>query len=147
MVTEHTTPDPDEVVEQHWPYDGPYSPEQLASALDAVAELVRYSSNASFPPRRLGLAPEVYRTTGGLVGAAGGLPQLLSQLASWAHELAEDGSVRHDQYRGDPDTSGQVAAETAGGVEDSLIRARELASELETVLSQARQDLSHLYHD
>lgn len=147
MSTYDDTPDPDEIVEQYWPYDGPHSPERLGTALAAVAELVRYSNNASQHSKNLGYAPEGYRALGGMSRATGDMPQLFGQLATWAEQLSQDPTVRHDAWRAEPAVCHQVAQETAVEAVTALRQAGALAQQLHEAVSTAQQQLSHLYHE
>lgn len=144
---DEAAPDGEAVVAEHWPYDGPHSPERLATALEAIAELVRYSNNASQHQHNLGFAPQVWRTLDGMSAAAGGLPQLFSQFAAWTEELSRDSTVRHDAWRAEPAMSHQVAEETAAEAATALRQAGVLARQLQEAVSAARQPLSHLYHE
>jgi len=72
-----------EVVEYHWPYDGPHSPDHVVEAASALSALVRYLSNATRPgqaSRTLPYAASVHGVLDGLGGAVGGVEQLLRQL-------------------------------------------------------------------
>lgn len=138
-----------DVVERHWPYDGPHDPGTIADALQAAAALLRYACNASQRPAAVGLAPEGYRTLGELQDIAERLPQLLGQLGQWGTQTAADSSLRHDEYRGESaERSAAAAMADARHVAELLRTSAEQHAEglIEDVLA-ARGELAHLYHD
>lgn len=144
----HTAPDAETVIERHWPYDGPHSPQTLTSALHALDALTRYACNASRRGSDVGLAPELYRLLVGLQDAAERLPQLLDQLAHRTRVLGGQDDIRHDRHRAAPHADSRAAADVSA--EDSaeyLAAACRDARALADRLGHARQPLSHLYHD
>ena len=132
-----------DVVDQHWPFDGPHSPTRTASALDAAARLVRYACNATSTPDGLGSAPEVYQALGGLTEATDRLPQLLEQTSEWAARLENDDRLGHDQHKTDGPRPAWAASNRAA---DRLSEASALAEQLYNAISSARSELAHLYH-
>lgn len=133
----------EDVVDQHWPFDGPHSAKRTTDALDAVARLVRYLDNATSSPDGLGSAQETYNALGGLSDTAGRLPQLLQQLSAWANELATDTSLGHDAFKAE---GSKPAAETATRAATQLDEAVGHTNRLYESLNGAREHLSHLYH-
>lgn len=89
-------PDPYEIVEEFWPYDGPHRNADAASVL--VARLVRYMNNAT-QPGYSGIpdAPTLGRIVGNLNATAYALDQLLDQLSHAAGRFAADPSLYDDQ--------------------------------------------------
>lgn len=142
-----TYPDGADVVQQHWPYDGPHSPERLADALDALSALVRYANNATTTPDGLGYAPQVYTALGGFTEAMQRVPQLTGQLSSWAYRTVSDVTVRHDLHRGDSDRGEHAGQQTAGTAYEYLREASIQAEMLGDTLAKARSELAHLCHD
>lgn len=104
-----------EVVEQHWPYDGPHSDESVESAATAVGRLVRYLNNATWPYKKVVAGgPTLYRVLSSLNGAVYGLDQLLRQLQETARELAADESM-YDDRRDRPARTTAIEAVAALG--------------------------------
>lgn len=123
-----------EVVEQHWPYDGPHSDETVEQAATAVGQLVRYLSNATWPYKRnVASGPTLYRVLSSMNSSVYGLRQLLEQLQTTAVELADDESM-YDDRRDRPARGTAVDAAAALGEAlvalAPLIRAVEHASSL-----------------
>lgn len=140
-------PDGTQIVAQHFPYDGPHSPQRTEAALEAVSVLVRYVNNATHTPAGIGMAPQVYNALSQLSGAAGGLPQLCEQLSSWARDTIADDTVRHDEHRDDPDRGEHAGQEAAGRAHEYLRQASIAATLLRDTLTQAHTELAHLCHD
>lgn len=147
-MNEITELDGADLVQRHWPYDGPHSPERTADALDAASALIRYANNATSTRDGLGYAGDVYRSIGGLAEALDRLPQLLTQLAEWADRASVDATLRHDEHRADDDrgaAAGRHAAHTASQhLHAAAMNA--YANSAHTV-SLARRELAHLCHD
>lgn len=147
-----TIPDPETLVAQHWPLDGPYSPELLASALDTAAELIRYACRATVAGRRstaLRSAPELYTSIGHLVTVAARMGNLANRLADFTtFTLPADPDLRHDQYSTEPPSmSRQMAIDTAFDAAVKLGLARDNAGDLARALGEAHEQLGHLYHE
>lgn len=135
-----STPDPYELVGEHFPLDGPYSPDMLAAALGAASGLVRYSNHATLSAKSGALPSPAdgYSAVGALSGLVGGLPQLLEQLSAWASGLADDLGLRPREDRA-------AARVTADDAAHSLHLATVAARALYEEIGRAQQKLSHLY--
>lgn len=133
----------EDVVDQHWPFDGPHSATRTTDACDGLARLVRYLDNATSSPVGLGSAQETYHALGGLADTAGRLPQLLHQLSAWTNELAKDTSLGHDAFKAEgPKPAAETATRAATQLDDAVTHANRLYE----TLSAAHEHLSHLYH-
>lgn len=129
-----------EIVERHWPYDGPHSSGTVESAAEVIAGLVRYMNNATWNPQRLS-APGLYRVLSSLNSAVWGLDQLLNQLGAVVGALIEDPTL-YDDRRDRP------GADTARDVLAALITARDaLADRPRRWIDQSAQLASRLGHD
>lgn len=131
-----------EVVEQHWPYDGPYGHYRTGAAAAALERLVRYLNNATGKASAL-----PYPSTAGDVitdvrAAAHGLDQLLTQLADFYERQAWDNPNLYDD-RSDPD---HPASDTAHNLAGALESARAIAGQLAAQLEHAAGYASHLGH-
>ena len=136
-----------EVVESHWPMDGPHGPELIESAAVALAELVRYLNRATLPSAQvLGEAPHGAGLLGSLATAAQRERQLCQQLEAWAHQLAADPSLQHDRCGDDAALSRQMAVTAAEEAEGELGFAVEFAEELARCLDGARRRVEWLSH-
>lgn len=85
-----------DVVEQHWPYDGPHSRDTVLEAARAVSGLVRYLNNATQPGTArytLEWANTIDSVVSNVKSAVYGLDQLLDQLSSAAKAAAEDPTI------------------------------------------------------
>jgi len=139
--------DGDDVVNEHWPYDGPHSPDSVREATVALSALVRYCKNATTHSDGLGYAPQVYTTLGGLTETAERLPQLMSQLFRWAKLTETDATVRHDQHRADADRGAAAGQHAASEAAELLHSASLQVGALADTLSRVRAELAHLCHD
>lgn len=122
--------DPYELVEQHWPYDGPYSEELTAAAALMIARLGRYLNNATQKRGGLPSIAVVGRVLAELHSSVAGYEQLLVQLARYVEREAETNrSVYDDRY----DRHGAATArELAGDLRDDVLPAiRSVADALE----------------
>jgi hypothetical protein len=128
---------PDEVVQQHWPYDGPHSDATMASAAQAIAELVRYLNNAAWSVKLDG--PGLYSVLSPLAGGLLSLDQLLGQLHAAAHSLVDDPTLYDDRR----DRPGE---HTAVDVADAIGDAR-VHQEFRLGIQTAAQYACHLGHD
>lgn len=138
------TTDGYQIVSEHWPYDGPYSPELTSGAAAAIERLVRYLNNATGKPS--GALP--FAATGGSVinnlgAAAHGLDQLLRQLEDFFERQAWDDPTLYDDRR-DPV---YAASETAHAVVANLVTARRVAADVAKALDSAAGHASHLGND
>lgn len=118
MTTSHLARE--QVISRYWPYDGPHTLDSISSALEAVAELVRTTANATQSPHAVGPAQDGYRALGAMTSATESLPQVFTQLAMWAEHIGADASVRHDQFRGEE--SREMAREDADEARELLTR-------------------------
>lgn len=132
------------VVDTHWPYDGPHTPDTVREAAAAMAELVRYLNNATGPGNStatVGYAPQLYRLLGNLTATVGGLDQQFEQLAAAAERHAADPLLYDDRGLT------QGARPTVELVAHEVGMARDEANQLRLRLSRAHQLASHLGHD
>lgn len=113
--------DPYELVEQHWPYDGPYSDDLTTAATLMIARLGRYLNNATQKRDGLPYIAVVGRVLAELHASVAGYEQLLVQLAGYIEREAETNpSVYDDRY----DRPGAAAArELAGDLRDDVLPA------------------------
>ncbi len=120
-------PDPYEIVERYWPYDGPYSDEHTTAAAVMIARLGRYLNNATQKTNGLPDAATVGRVLDDLAGAVIGYEQLLGQLAGFLEREAEHNPSLYDDRRDRP--GAQTARETAVVLDDArgAVRALYLA--------------------
>ncbi len=72
-----------EVVEQHWPYDGPHGFHRTSTAAETMDQLVRYLNNATCIDTTLPHAASGHDVIRGVGSAIHGLDQLLEQLAQF----------------------------------------------------------------
>lgn len=134
------TDDVYDLIERHWPYDGPLSRESVTDAAAAVALLVRYINNATGPGNArttLEWAVTVDRVLGSTNSAVHGLDQLLRQLADAMRDQAADPSL-YDDRRDRP------AATTALAAGDRLNAARRAVSSLAREIERGRALTNHL---
>lgn len=140
-------PDPYELIGAQWPVDGPHSPDRLAAACQALAELVRYANHATASPGSAALrsAPEVYPAVRGLAEVSAGLVQLARQLSGFCAGLAVDPTLRHELDNG-TDSGGSAPAAAQAGAEH-LLRAAVRTDRVAESLRAATEVLGQLYHD
>jgi len=132
-----------DVIEKLWPYDGPHHPDRVRDAAAALPLLVRYLNNATGPWRRLSTLPyvsDVDTIVGSLMGAVGGLRQLLEQLgdAVAAHQRA--GGLYDDQDPADVD----LAAARAGSAVAALVHTRPTVDRLYQALAAVQRHTAGL---
>ncbi len=120
--------DPYELVEQFWPYDGPYSDDLTTSAATTIGRLGRYLNNATQKADGLRYVAVVGRVLAELHGAVASYEQLLAQLARYlVREADTDPSVYDDRHdRPGALTADQVAAD----LHDAITAARALSAAL-----------------
>lgn len=132
-----------DLIEQHFPYDGPHSADTIRGAAATLAELVRYLNNATGPGnarRTLEWAATIDRVLGTLNTALYGLDQLLGQLAEGMRAQATDPTLYDDRRdRPGKDTAHLAAAEIAAATPH--------LSQLTRQLSNARELTHHLGND
>ena len=102
--------DPYELVEQHWPYDGPYSDELTVAAVLMIGRLGRYLNNATGKRDGLPDAAAAGRVLAELHAAIAGYEQLLRQLGRFLDREAIDNRTLYDDRR---DRPGAVTAQAA----------------------------------
>lgn len=136
-----------DVVEAHWPMDGPHTPELVESAAVALSELVRYLNRATMPHTGVLIeAPHGAGVLGSLATAAHREGQLCRQLAAWARTVAADPTVRHDLCRDDAERSRQMAARSATSAAAALDDAADVAGQLGGRLDVAHSGINWLSH-
>lgn len=109
-------PDPYEIVERFWAYDGPYSDEHTTAAVVMIGRLGRYLNNATGKRSGLPYAAVVGRVLTDLGGAVAGYEQLLGQLAAFLDREAEHNPSLYDD-RGDR-PGAQTAREAAVALDE-----------------------------
>jgi hypothetical protein len=117
-----TPPDGRELVDKHFPYDGPHSDEAVLQAAKALDQLARYIANATGPgngKHTLTCGADVYRVLGQMNGALASIEQVLVQLGDAAKRTAAD-PLAYDDRRDRP------ASQTAGELVAELTAARKL---------------------
>lgn len=130
-----------EVIEQHWPFDGPHTDESVSEAAIAVGRLVRYLNNATYPYKHaVDSGPALYRVVSPLNGAVYGLRQLLEQLRDIGSELAKSPTM-YDDRRDRPASA--TAVEAASHLDSALQALDPLTRSLERATSLA----CHLGHE
>lgn len=131
-------PDPHGIVEEFWPYDGPYSGWITGTAGIAIAQLTRYLNNATGKHSALPDVQTASRLVSNLRSAVYGYDQLFDQLSTFVVGQADDPTLYDDR---DPDGQGGdvargLAAEVAlargyaAGLRQTLDRAAALSSRL-----------------
>lgn len=134
----------DDLIEEHFPYDGPHSRDTVLDAARVISGLVRYLNNATGPgngQETLQYGPTVYRLLGAISNATQGLDQLLEQVTDALDRVADDLTL-YDDRRGDH-TGGDTAHMAAALVEEAR---RTLVAPRQR-LDHAWQVTSHLGHD
>lgn len=133
-----------DVIEEHFGYDGPHTPEGVREAAQALTTLVRYLNNATGPgngTNSLPYAPHTYRLLGSVHASLHRLDQLLEQAASAMNRHAGDPTLRDD--RG----ADSVAGDTAHNAVEVLDEARRTLALSRSHLDEAWGVSSHLGHD
>jgi methyl-accepting chemotaxis protein len=134
------------LVNEAWPLDGPYSPESLLSASQAIAELYRYLARATIDGAKTAVPniPDAYPAFGALMTAANSAEQVMQQLAARVERFAEfDPTVRHDS---NSNVEGNQAADALLDAAEYLHSAAGSAGQMGADLSRASGQLSHIYH-
>lgn len=99
-------PDAYEIVEEFWPYDGPYGTWRTAAAATMIAQTVRYLNNATQKQSAMPHAATAGQVLSGVSAAVFGLQQLTQQLAAFAERKADDPTLYDDRH----DRAGAVTA-------------------------------------
>lgn len=121
-------PDPYEIVERFWPYDGPYSDEHTTAAAVMIGRLGRYLNNATGKRSALPYAAVVGWVLNELAEAVIGYEQLLGQLAGFLDREAEANPSLYDDRRDRP--GAQTARETAAELHHAKAAVRALHAAL-----------------
>lgn len=131
--------DVEDIVEQHWPYDGPHTDEKVIDALSATVQLIRYANNATH--RRMTYVASVYSAVSMVHAMVSSLEQLFEQLAGMTADMATDPDLYDDRYSADmpADQEARIAANLLGD-------AAEEVDQLAAVVSRANSVLVHLGH-
>lgn len=122
MARTKTPPDGRELVDKHFPYDGPHSDDSVLEAAKTVDQLTRYLANATGPgigKHTLTCGADVYRVLGQISGALANIEQVLGQLADAATRTSAD-PLAYDDRRDRP------ASQTAVELVAELTAARKL---------------------
>ena len=128
------------VVDTHWPYDGPHTPDRVIQAAAAVEQLLRYLANATAGDRAGLRGSDVAAVLSALAGALHIVPTLTGRIAGIADRIAGDPTI-YDDRRDRPgrDTALQLAV--------VLAEVRDAARALAGRSDQASGIASHLGHD
>lgn len=126
-----------EVVEAHWPYDGPHFPELTTTAAAAIDRLVRYLNNATGKPDAMPYVAVAGTLLASLHAAVTGTEQLAVQLARFAELQAADPTL-YDDRRDRP------GADTALALATELNELRSKVADLAGALDRAAELASHL---
>lgn len=90
-------PDAYEIVEEFWPYDGPYGQWRTAAAATMIDRTVRYLNNATQKQSAMPNAATAGQVLSGASSAVFGLEQLARQLADFAERQANDPTLYDDR--------------------------------------------------
>ncbi|GAB3916217.1 hypothetical protein GCM10029964_128910 [Kibdelosporangium lantanae] len=132
--------DVEDIIERHWPYDGPHEADTVIDAANAISGLVRYMNNATQYRHTLQYAPQVNRVLGALGGAAYGLDQLVDQLKDTVYRLAQDKTLYDDRHN-------RPGSQTASELIAELVKVQAAAGELAHAIDGARTYSNHLGHN
>lgn len=133
-----------EVVEDHFPYDGPHTPETVVNAARGISALVRYLNNATGPgngAESLRYGPTAWRLLGSLNTTTTELDQLLEQLADALNQRADDPTMYDDRGSSYP------AADTARDAASRISEARRALSGPQQQIAAAWAESGHLGHN
>lgn len=125
------------IVAEHFPLDGPYTPEQVQDAARTAAELVRYLNRATQTETALPYANTVHTVVGELIGVTSRMEQTCRQLA----DRIESMSIN------DPDlyaTDGEAALDRANRAVSTLEGAEQTALRLSAALGATHDHLGYL---
>lgn len=131
--------DVEDIVEEHWPYDGPHTDDKVVDALSAAVQLIRYANNAT--QRRMQYAASVYSATSMVHSLVASLEQLLDQLAEMTERMADDPDLYDDRYS-DAYPPRDVALAAAA----LLVNTGRPREDLQDALGRATTVLVHLGH-
>lgn len=123
-------PDAYEIVEEFWPYDGPYGTWRTGSAATMIARTVRYLNNATQKQSAMPHAATAGKVLSGISDAMFGLHQLTEQLAEFAAGHANGNSAKLYDDRHDR-TGAATALELAMELEELQPVLTDLASRLQ----------------
>jgi hypothetical protein len=128
-----------EIVEQHFPYDGPHSADTVQDALRGARDPIRYANNATGLPSVLN-GPSLYRSVGATAALVHGLDQLLNQFADAAHRLGDDPTAYDDRHD-------RPASTTANDLANHLVTASGAVAALAGPLAAAHTVSSRIGHE
>lgn len=126
-----------DIIEKHWPYDGPHTVGSVITAADALVSLTRYLNNATRSPGALESAITTDCVLRSVRIAVGRLDQFARQVAASLRAQAQCGSLFDD--RGYP-----AGADTAEHAAELLSTARAAVNDLVIALDQALAQTTHL---
>lgn len=112
-------------LDSYFPYDGPHSRETVMDAARALPALVRYLNNAtggSNGRRTLEWAVTSYEVLEPVASMAGGLDQLLEQIASDLADKATDDDTLYDNRRSADFPASRTAMEADNAIRDAMHR-------------------------
>lgn len=133
--------DVEDIVEEHWPYDGPHTDDKVIDALSAAVELIRYANNAT--QRRMEYAASVYSAAAMTRSVVASLEQLLTQLGGMLRQMTDDPNLYDDRYS-DEHPARETATEGALLLDSAAGLPR---YDLEMALGRATKVLVHLGHN
>lgn len=139
---EQSVPDPWELVEQHWPYDGPYGDDYTRSAGVMIQRLGRYLNNATQKRDGLPYVAVASSVVAQLHAAVAGYEQLLAQLARYLDQEAEGNPSVYDDRHDRPGAA--TAREVAADLRDDALPALRTLTE---ALHVAAEGAYHLGSD
>lgn len=129
-----------DVIDEHFPYDGPHSPDTVIDALRGASALVRYANNATQYRHALPYGPTIHRAVGNVSAVVYGLDQLVGQLSDATMRVSSDPTM-YDDRRDRP------ASGTAADLADALDTLRAALEALAPMVDRAHSISSHLGHD
>lgn len=132
-----------DLIEDHFPFDGPHTPDSVAAAASCVDDLTRYLANATWPYKQVTKrAPRLRPVVAQLSNGLGHLPQVFQQIAAALDNIADDPSLFDDRR-----SAAFPGADTARAAADELRLAAQQTELLRSRLSAAGSHLWHLGHD
>lgn len=108
-----------QVVDQHWPYDGPHSNEATVAAAQAIERLTRYLNNATQGESGAPYAATVGHVVGSLKATAELNRQLLQQLRDTLWRESNDSALYDWVEHGDASQMARDAADHLVAVLDA----------------------------
>lgn len=127
-----------DLVEKHFPYDGPHSAEKLEEAADCLANLVRYLNNATRPGyQTLKHVATIYPILGAMNSTIHGFDQLLEQLNTACQRFVDDPTVYDDR-------GVRPASDTVKELSSHLVSLKKILGGVTTNLEITHLVASHL---